>query len=219
MPCQIDRSVVSSRDDDSLPSISSSNLLIATSTRYTNIPPQPIASRIAPSRTAVRVIFSPARQVSIPQFIALSWNPKSPYPGDREPSPVLFVSPMIVALRSDHKRLLLWLSGLQKCSTRMKIIAKSNTRFVYLSPSVKMLSTTDLAPLLPEVSAPYHRDLLICSIARINHRNSANHTVRRLYERCDFRTFYDLDLPGSTESYAASPWLRLQHRCGGRACR
>src|SRR5208283_3164094 len=74
-----DSSVVSNGDDGSFPLISSSSFLIATSTRYRNIPPQTITTRITPSRTADRVIVPPARQVSIPQFVALPWNPESPH--------------------------------------------------------------------------------------------------------------------------------------------
>lgn len=49
--------------------------------------------------------------------------------------------------------LLLWLNGFQKRSTGMDILAKSNILFAHISPSVKVLSATDLAR-LPEVSAP-----------------------------------------------------------------
>ena len=53
-----------------------------------------------------------------------------------------------------HKSLLFWLSGFQKRSTRINILAKRNILFAHISPSVKMRSATDLAR-LPEVSAPF----------------------------------------------------------------
>jgi hypothetical protein len=55
-----------------------------------------------------------------------------------------------------HKSLLLRLSGFQKRSTRMNILAKRNILFAHISPSVKMRSATDLAR-LPEGSAPLQK--------------------------------------------------------------
>jgi hypothetical protein len=51
-----------------------------------------------------------------------------------------------------HKSLLLWLGGLQKRSTRISTLPKCNILFAHISPSVKVLSATDLAR-LPKISA------------------------------------------------------------------
>jgi len=58
---QIDRSEEISPDDGSFPLICSSSLTIASRARYTNIPPQIITSKIAPSRAAVKVMVPPGR--------------------------------------------------------------------------------------------------------------------------------------------------------------
>jgi len=84
--------------------------------------------------------------------VLLPWSPKSPYLVTGTPR-VFFVSPNNCCSPVIHKNLLLWLSGFQKRSTGMNILANSNILFAHISPSVEVLSATELAR-LPEVSTP-----------------------------------------------------------------